>query len=342
MKNREKIPSRKRRNLLQLYPNGLVVIATGRPGRKIKGLPSGSLFLKKYYAWGFINIAKKPDYFSLYVTRPESRIEYFGKVKDVVRSTSADSPVSKIIEKRNNLPETWKDAENKKIILLKKESLVKISPFIKAGKAPMQGLVYTKLSKFAKAKNTDDFRRKQKTYKKDYLRNPVLLQTLFSNPLAKINEICLKLNLPEDVRRTARDLFTVSLKKRTAQDPPIYLLIPAVLFASSRKKEYPLSLHRLSEESGISYIKIWETYKKISSKLDVDKPSVNLSKSIKEYVRRFGGNLEIKKDILSESFQLIEEARKKRSFAGYDPKGVAAGVLYLSMVKNRKKYLKKT
>jgi hypothetical protein len=113
----------------------------------------GIAFLRKHNAWGFVRIKRKPKYFALYVSSPESKISFFGHVRDVVDPADAASPV------RDSYHEYDSFEEGKKVIVLQPESLFRLREGIPlgstVGKVPYS-LRYVSLSRFLSAKTLDD------------------------------------------------------------------------------------------------------------------------------------------------------------------------------------------
>ncbi|MEM3906043.1 MAG: hypothetical protein QXZ17_04120 [Nitrososphaerota archaeon] len=135
-------PSTITRKNLSTLPDGDVIICPSKA--------NGVDFLKQYNAWGFIRISKKPRYFTLYVGRPYSELQFFAEVEAIVDAKDPSSPVKN--------PEDFETyEEGKKIIILKKDSLKKFADPLKLEAAfPPVSIRYTKLSKLLSAKSLDD------------------------------------------------------------------------------------------------------------------------------------------------------------------------------------------
>jgi len=133
------------REELSTLKDGVVVICPSKP--------DGVNFLLQHKAWGFVRIRKRPQYFALYISYPESRVSYFGEVKEVLEPKDPESPMSE--EEARNYKEF---KEGKKIIFLKPDSLKKLDRGIPKGtlKGRLQGLKYTTLSKLTTARTLDD------------------------------------------------------------------------------------------------------------------------------------------------------------------------------------------
>ena len=130
-------------------------LAPSREGRVVicTSKPKGVRFLLKYNAWGFVRIQKDPYYFALYVSRPLSRVAYFGEVEKIVYPKDFDSPISAEEASRYE-----NFGEGKKVIILKPQSLRRLKEGIPKGplrKLP-QGIRYTTFRQLVDAKTTDD------------------------------------------------------------------------------------------------------------------------------------------------------------------------------------------
>jgi len=143
-KKEEDVPMISLKELSVLQP-GEVAICPSRP--------EGVEFLLNHNAWGFVRIKRKPDYLALYVSSPESKISYFGQVKDVIDPSDQHSPVKDVYQEYGTYE------EGKKIIVLQPETLYRLKEEISLGsikgKVPYS-LRYVSLSKFLKAKTLDD------------------------------------------------------------------------------------------------------------------------------------------------------------------------------------------
>jgi hypothetical protein len=134
------------REQLKSLKEGEVVICPSKP--------DGVTFLLRYNAWGFVRIRRKPEYFALYVTHPESTVSFFGEVKGIFDPKDPSSPFSEDEARR------YKEyKEGKKVIILKPKSLRKLDKGIPKGtsKKIPQGIKYVTLKQFINAKTMDDF-----------------------------------------------------------------------------------------------------------------------------------------------------------------------------------------
>lgn len=128
-------------------PSGDVVICSSR----VEAVE----FLKKYNAWGFINISERhsPKYFSLYVGTPNSSVLYFGEIDSITQPLDFMYDLQKISQEEMSTFE-----KGKQVVYLKPGTLVELKdpiPLKDPRKAPRH-LRYTTLSKLIKAEYLED------------------------------------------------------------------------------------------------------------------------------------------------------------------------------------------
>ena len=131
-------------------------LAAKSPG-KVVICPSkiaGVEFLKKYNAWGFVNMREeRVPYFALYVGRPESSVLYFGEIESITKPLKSKEDLVKIQETDI---ETFEPG--KRVIHLKPGTLVKLADPIrlKSNRFVPKSRLYTTLEKLTQAKCVED------------------------------------------------------------------------------------------------------------------------------------------------------------------------------------------
>jgi len=139
---------RKPRDYLEKYPDGLMVICTSIPGTQYEGRYYGEEFLLRYSAWGFVSLAKKPDYFGLYISSPVKAVRYFGVVDEIIDPRDGEHPVNDFREY-----EPYEDGD--KLIMLESDSIIELEDEIPFEGDPVLGFRYTTLNEFIDAKSTE-------------------------------------------------------------------------------------------------------------------------------------------------------------------------------------------
>jgi len=140
---------RKPREYLEKYPDGLIVICTSIPGTKHEGRYYGEEFLLRYSAWGFVNLAREPDYFGLYISSPVKAITYFGVVDEIIDPREGEHPV-------DDFREYEPYEEGDKLIMLEKDLIIELDDEIPFRGKPMLGFRYTTLNNFIEVESTED------------------------------------------------------------------------------------------------------------------------------------------------------------------------------------------
>lgn len=111
---------------------------------------AGVEFLREYQAWGFISIARQPEYFMIYLTRPYQHIRYFGTVKDLV-------PANEFVASRDISPDEYQYDDSKKVVIF--SELYRLTDPLPIGTENphrVQGLMYTTIGKVKVAESIDD------------------------------------------------------------------------------------------------------------------------------------------------------------------------------------------
>ncbi len=126
-------------------PNGLVVICPAQ-GRGVD-------WMKKYNAWGYVRVARTPDYFALYVSNHIRQIRYFARVLKVIDPDDPASPV------RSDFEDDSTYRPGKKVIMFVPGSLQEVKSPIPLGQKrryAMRSLRYTTLEALRNARSVDD------------------------------------------------------------------------------------------------------------------------------------------------------------------------------------------
>jgi len=137
-----------RNSILETHTPGEVIICPSKP--------DGVDFLKKYNAWGYVNISmnRKPEYFALYVGAPKSAIVYFGEIDSISEPLTAKSEIPEIGDE--DIDKALFD-KGKRIIFLKPNSLVKLeNPVPLGNKVILQSIRYISLNELVSAKTIDE------------------------------------------------------------------------------------------------------------------------------------------------------------------------------------------
>jgi hypothetical protein len=115
----------------------------------------GVKFLKKYNAWGYVNLSKnhKPKFLAMYVGKPQSSVLYFGEIESITQPLKSKEELENISQEDRETFEM-----GKRVIFLKAGSLHKLAEPIplRDMKIAPRRLRYTTIEKLAKASFVED------------------------------------------------------------------------------------------------------------------------------------------------------------------------------------------
>jgi len=140
---------RKPRETLEKYPDGVMVVCISKPGAKFGGRYYGEQFLLRYSAWGFVHLAREPDYFGLYISSPVKAVRYFGVVDEIIDPKEGEHSVEDFRDY-----EPYEDGD--KLIMLESDSIIELDDEIPFGGNQLFGFRYTTLDRFIDAESTVD------------------------------------------------------------------------------------------------------------------------------------------------------------------------------------------
>lgn len=109
---------------------------------------SGIEFIEENNAWGFVTIARRPEYIAMYVAGDLAEVRYFATVKDIVRANEASL-------KRDAEQYDQYDA-TKMVVKFEPDSLYQLEDPIPYGEKTPYSLRYTDIKTFKTGESTDD------------------------------------------------------------------------------------------------------------------------------------------------------------------------------------------
>jgi len=140
---------RKERSELEKYPKGEVLVCPSMPPfETYDNKYYGEKFLHEYSGWGFVKVAKDPDYFALYLSSPVKAIRFFAVLDEIIDPRKEECEIA-------NYEEYKMYSEGKKLIRLE-EPLIELNDEIPFEGLPLFNRRYTTLNKFIEAENTSD------------------------------------------------------------------------------------------------------------------------------------------------------------------------------------------
>jgi len=147
----------------------------------------------------------------------------------------------------------------------------------------------------------------------------------------KLNALCLKLNVPNNISETAWKIYTEVAKQKLTMGRSIDGFVTASLYAAIRIHKFP---RLLEEVADIAMLPLRSVHRSLGLIVRKVFPKLGMKYSpvkTRSLVFRFGNDLDISITSQKLAADMLRESRRRglRSM-GKDPKGLAAAALYMS------------
>ena len=154
------------------------------------------------------------------------------------------------------------------------------------------------------------------------------LQKAFSM-LSRIKD---RLGLPNHVTEKAAYTYRKAQERGLIRGDTIGSVLAASIYAAARQSGVLRTLEDISEVSDIKPGEVARSYRRIISELDIKVPLIDLRK----YIVKVANNLSFDEKIKRKALELMEQAQKNNLVVGKDPISMAASILYLVNLAERK------
>ncbi|MGH9926905.1 MAG: transcription initiation factor IIB [Nitrososphaeraceae archaeon] len=154
------------------------------------------------------------------------------------------------------------------------------------------------------------------------------LQKAFSM-LSRIKD---RLGLPNHVTEKAAYTYRKAQERGLIRGDTIGSVLAASIYAAARQSGVLRTLEDISEVSDIKPGEVARSYRRIISELDIKVPLIDLRK----YIVKVANNLNFDEKIKRRALEFMEQAQKNNLVVGKDPISMAASILYLVNIAERK------
>jgi transcription initiation factor TFIIB len=154
------------------------------------------------------------------------------------------------------------------------------------------------------------------------------LQQAFSM-LSRIKD---RLGLPHHVTEKAAHTYRKAQERGLIRGDTIGSVLAASIYVAVRQSGVARTLDDISEISDIKPGDVARSYRRIISELDIKVPLIDPRK----YILKIANNLEFGQKIRRKALELLEKAQKKNLAVGKDPISIAASILYVVNLSERK------
>ena len=154
------------------------------------------------------------------------------------------------------------------------------------------------------------------------------LQQAFSM-LSRIKD---RLALPHHVTEKAAYTYRKAQERGLIRGDTIGSVLAASIYVAIRQSGVPRTLDDISEISDIKPGEVARSYRRIISELDIKVPLIDPRK----YIVKIANNLDFDEKIRRKALEVMEQAQKKNLAVGKDPISIAASILYIVNLSERR------
>jgi transcription initiation factor TFIIB len=154
------------------------------------------------------------------------------------------------------------------------------------------------------------------------------LQQAFSM-LARIKD---RLGLPHHVTEKAAYTYRKAQERGLIRGDTIGSVLAASIYVAVRQAGVPRTLEDISEISDVKAGEVARSYRRIISELDIKVPLIDPRK----YIVKIANNLGFEERVRRKALDLMEQAQKKHLIVGKDPISIAASILYIVNLSEKK------
>ena len=153
----------------------------------------------------------------------------------------------------------------------------------------------------------------------------------------ELERISEKLNIPSPIHQRAAMIYRKALDKNLVRGRSIDALIAASLYTACRLGQLPKSLDEISQTSTRDKKEVAMSYRLLLRRLSINMPVPDPTDYISKIVAKIG----LSGMVQGAAVRLLRKAQHKGLTAGKDPKGVAAGLVYIAAKQQNEDVLQK-
>ena len=142
----------------------------------------------------------------------------------------------------------------------------------------------------------------------------------------EIKRIAGILNLPQDVKETAAQIYKKAYNKRLLRGRSIKAMVAACLYYACRASKIPRTLQEILDESTVDGKEMRKAYRTLVKELHLKVPSLDPSILVSKFISElhFSNNVEIR------VLEILRAVKDERFITGKDPKGLVAAAMYIA------------
>ena len=147
----------------------------------------------------------------------------------------------------------------------------------------------------------------------------------------ELNRLCEKLHLPSQALNLARKIYRSSFERELVRGRSINGMVAASIAIACRQLQIPRSLKDISSQSQADKKEINRDFRLIVQELNLRNPLYDMA----ILINQVGDKLDLSLKTQQLAFEILTQAKLKKTTAGKGPRGLAAAALYIACLQTK-------
>lgn len=142
----------------------------------------------------------------------------------------------------------------------------------------------------------------------------------------EIKRIAGILNLPQDVKESAAQIYKKAYNKRLLRGRSIKAMVSACLYYACRASKIPRTLQEILDQTTVDGKEMRKAYRTLVRELELKVPSLEPATLVSKYISELRFSSKVEARVL----EILRAVKNERFVTGKDPKGLVAAAMYLA------------
>nr|MDO8110128.1 TFIIB-type zinc ribbon-containing protein [Candidatus Sigynarchaeota archaeon] len=134
------------------------------------------------------------------------------------------------------------------------------------------------------------------------------------------------LNLPQDVKETAAQIYKKAFNKKLLRGRSIKAMVAACVYYACRASKIPRTLQEILEQTTVDGKELRKAYRTLIKELNLKVPSLEPTALVSKYI----SELQLPSTVEMRVVDILRKIKAERFIAGKDPKGLVAAAIYIA------------
>lgn len=134
------------------------------------------------------------------------------------------------------------------------------------------------------------------------------------------------LNLPQDVKETAAQIYKKAFNKKLLRGRSIKAMVAACIYYACRTSKIPRTMQEILDQSTVDGKELRKAYRTLIKELGLKVPSLDPTALVAKYTSELHVSSAVEKRVV----EILRQVKGERFVAGKDPKGLCAAAVYIA------------